>query len=538
MYRRMARQAGFTMVEMLAALAIATMMIIGLVAMINTSLEDARGQQAALYQAQMTKAAIELVAQNSAALLSAATPTVPVVVPLKGSPYQLATFLPTAVQSQNAYGQSPCLLVYTNSLGGLEGLLVTEGGSVIPDTQLGYIASNSGQGGGSIPRTNNPGGAAFGAFGAWSVATPNPANVSCSGTKTGVGHLASEIFTGANQAQNTDYLYRVSVPGDTSANAMQVPIILAQQTDYTACTAATGSIAADANSNVVSCINGEWQPISSAHWRAPVAAAADLGDLTQMPNPQLGDVSMTTNTGRAYTFNGAAWQAVAVDEQGNLNLGNQQTVGNACASNATNTTPVTTDSTGRVLSCQNGTWQTQSEILPANSYIGCTVAMASPGAVDYTECNGVPAGAFTSGPYSYNSTNGTYSYSQTLPVQLTKSGILAVSTWSHMNDGTCNQRAAGARAQLAQAIDIYATGSSQSLAHAESQSATLTDDSGGIENSLTQALTPGNYQVVMSTSWATYAVITTPWVSSYCGEQGQVIANTPVATGWTVNSYY
>lgn len=42
----------------------------------------------------------------------------------------------------------------------------------------------------------------------------------------------------------------------------------------------------------------------------------------------------------------------------------------------------------------------------------------------------------------------------------------------------------------------------------------------------------------MSTSWATYAVITTPWVSSYCGEQGQVIANTPVATGWTVNSYY
>ncbi|MFP3180497.1 MAG: type II secretion system protein, partial [Paraburkholderia sp.] len=123
MYRRMARQAGFTMVEMLAALAIATMMIIGLVAMINTSLEDARGQQAALYQAQMTKAAIELVAQNSAALLSAATPTVPVVVPLKGSPYQLATFLPTAVQSQNAYGQSPCLLVYTNSLGGLEGLL-------------------------------------------------------------------------------------------------------------------------------------------------------------------------------------------------------------------------------------------------------------------------------------------------------------------------------------------------------------------------------------------------------------------------------
>jgi prepilin-type N-terminal cleavage/methylation domain-containing protein len=540
MYRCTARQAGFTMVETLAALAIAALMIAGLVAMINTSLEDTRGQQAALYQAQMAKAARQLIAQNSAALLSAASLTVPVVVPLSGSPYQLATFLPTSVpqKSTNAYGQTPCLLVYKNNLGGLQGLLVTEGGSVIPDPQLGYIAANSGEGGGSIPKTNNASGAALGAFGAWSVATPDPANLSCSGTKTGVGHLASEIFTGANQAQNTDYLYRVSVPGDTSANAMQVPIILAQQTDYTACTATAGSIAADASSNVVSCRNGEWEPISSAHWRAPVGAAADLGNLSKMPDPQLGDVAMTTNTGRAYTFNGTAWQAVAVDEQGDLNLGNQQTVGASCAPNATDTTPVTTDSTGRVLSCQNGTWQTQSEILPASTATGCVILMSSPGAVDYAQCSGQPAGAYTSGPFSYNGTNGTYSYSQTLNVKLTKSGIVAISTWSHMNDGTCNTTTPGARAQLAQSIDIYATGSNQSLAHTESQSATLTDDSGGIENSLTQALTAGNYQAVVTTSWATYDIIKTPWTSSFCGQQGQTVPNTPVAAGWSLNSYY
>ncbi|MFM0040911.1 MULTISPECIES: prepilin-type N-terminal cleavage/methylation domain-containing protein [Paraburkholderia] len=535
MYRRTARQAGFTMIEMLAALAIATLMIVGMAAMINTSMEDARGQQAALYQSQMAQAATQLIAQNSAALLDAATLTVPVVVPLKGSPYQLATFLPTSVQARNAYGQTSCLLVYKNDLGGLQGLLVTEGGMVIPDPQLGYIASNSGSGGGSIPKTNNASGAAFGAYDSWSVATPNPSNVSCSGTVTGVGHLASEIFAGANQAQNTDYLYRVSVPGDVSANAMQVPIILAQQTDYTACTATVGSIAADTNSNVVSCIDGEWEPISSAHWRDPVAAAADLSTL---PNPQRGDVSMTTNTGRGYTYNGTAWQAIAVDELGNLNLGNQQTVGSACAPDAASTTPVTTDSTGRVLSCQNGQWQTQSEILPASTSVGCTILMPSSGAADYTECNGQPGGAYSAGPYSYNATNGTYSYSQTQSVQLTKSGIIAVSTWSHMNDGNCSNPSAGARAQISQSIDIYLSGSSASLAHAESQSPTLTDDSGGIENSLTQALAIGTYKVVMVTNWASYAVITTPWASSYCGQQGQVIANTPVATGWTLNSYY
>ncbi|MCA7922197.1 shufflon system plasmid conjugative transfer pilus tip adhesin PilV [Burkholderia cenocepacia] len=528
------RQRGFTIVEMLAALAIASLMIVGVTAMIDTSLADAKGQQAAAWQAQMTQAAAQLITQNQSALASAATPTVPVVVPLAGGGYQLARYLPPGVSGKNAYGQTPCLLVYGIDATTVQGLLVTEGGTTIGDVQLGYIAANAGAGGGSIPRTNNAAGAAFGAYGAWSIATPNPSRKSCSGNATGFGHLVNQVFPANAQAQNGDFLYRVSVPGNPALNTMQVPVTLAQQQDYAACTSATGSIAADASDHVVTCSGGMWKPITSLHWRDPVASAAALGSL---PNPLPGDVAVTLATGRAYTFNGTAWQALAVNEAGYLDLGNGQAVGAPCAQDEANTTPVTTDASGRVLSCRDGTWQTQAEIEPVTNQTGCTILMASPNATDYAGCGGVPSGAWSSGPFTYNGANGTYSYYYYVPVTMAKPGIIAVTTWGHLNDGVSTGKR-GAQAQLSQAVDVMNDALSASYGHTEAQSPTLIDDSGGITTSLTQAVKPGTYRVRIVTSWATYAVITTPWTSSLLGQQNQAIPNTPVVHGWTINTYY
>jgi prepilin-type N-terminal cleavage/methylation domain-containing protein len=530
------RQRGFTIVELLAALAIASLMIVGVTAMVNTSLDDAKGQQAAAWQSQLTQAAAQLITQNLTALAGTATATVPVVVPLSSSSggYQLMTYLPPGIAKTNAYGQTACLLVYGINATNVQGLLVTEGGTTINDKQLGYIAANAGQGGGSIPRTNNAGGAALGAYGSWSAATPNPSKKSCSGTQTGFGHLVSEVFPSNAQAQNSDFLYRVSVPGNTTLNTMQVPITLAQQTDYSGCSSAAGSIAADAANHVVTCSNGVWKPITSLHWRDPVESAAALGAL---PNPLPGDVAMTTNTGRAYTFNGTAWQALAVNEAGYLDLGNQQTVGAACAPDEANTTPVTTDSLGRVLSCRNGTWQTQAEIEPATNNTGCTILMASTGAADYPQCGGVPGGAWTSGPFSYNDQNGTYSYSYYVPVTMTKAGIISVSTWGHLNDGVSSGKR-GAEAQLSQDVDVMDNALTTSYGHAEAESPTLIDDSGGITTTLVQAMQPGTYRVRIVTNWATYAIIGTPWTSSLLGQQNQSIPNTPIVYGWTVNTFY
>jgi prepilin-type N-terminal cleavage/methylation domain-containing protein len=530
-------QRGFTMIEMLAALALAAMMIAGITVLINSSLEDTRALQAARYQSVMATAARQLIQQNDAALTAQATTTTPVVVNLNGSPYQLSSYLSNAMNNENAYGQTPCLLIYpATTTGALQALLVTEGGQTIPDSELGYIAANSGTGGGSIPVTNNSGGAAMGAYGSWTVPAPNPAGASCSGTKTGPGHLASLVYYNGTQAQNSDYLYRVGVPGDPAANTMEVPIILANQTDYAACTT-SGAVAADTLGNVLDCQAGVWEPQASYHWRGPVADAAALSTLQ---SPTAGDVAMTLATNRAYTYTGQTWQALAVDEQGILALGNMQTEGSACAPTAASTTPVSTDATGRVLSCQNGTWQTQSEIEPASSQTACTIIMASPGADDYPTCTPPPSTNYYASPFTYNSTNGTFSYTYSIPVTLTKPGVIVASTWAHMNDGTCSARPYAAEAQLSQSVDIYENinNTNTDIGHTESQGPTLTNDSGGINNSLTQSGTAGTYSVVVTTNWATYAGVTTPWTSSFCGENGTVVANTPIAAGWSINSYY
>lgn len=518
------------MIEVLAALAITALMVGGMMTMMNSTLEDTRGQQAALYQQQLGAAAKQLIQQNYTALSAAATSAAPVVVPLVGAPYQLSTYLSVNVSNTNAYRQTPCLLVYGGTGGALQGLLVTEGGTTIPDPELGYIAANSGQGGGSIPSINNAGGAAKGAFGAWSVATPNPAGASCTGTKAGGGHLASEVFFNGSQAQNADFLYRVAVPGNPAANTMQVPIVLAQQyNDYSGCST-RGAIAADATGNVVNCDGTMWEPQASFHWRAPVA---DESSLSAVPSAMQGDVVMTKLTNRAYTYNGSAWQALAVNEAGNLDLGNTQVAGTSCTPSSTTTTPITTDAQGSVLSCQGGLWEPQSDLTLNGSTSGCELIMTSAGATDYA-CPGPPG----AGSITYNATNGTYSYVVTIQVSLTKPGGIVAATWAHMNDGVCAPTKRGAEAQISQSVDIVNSTTGASFGHTESQSPTLTDDSGGINNSITQPVPLGTYNVVVTTNWATYAVITTPWTSSFCGQSGTTIPNTPVAAGWTVSSFY
>lgn len=542
---------------MLAALAIAALMIAGVTQLINTSLNDNRAQQAGLYQAQLATAASQLIKQNYATLQTQATAGTPVVVALNNTTYKLSTFLSSSVQNSNPYGQTPCLLIYLGSDGQtLQGRLVTEGGRSIPDNELGYVAANAGQGGGSIPSTNNPSGAAIGAYGTWTIAAPNPGSASCTGTETGTGHLVSDLAYNGQQSQNSDYLYRVAVPNDPAANAMQVPIALdATQIDFADCsTQAAGAIAADASGNVVNCEQSAqfgtmvWEPKASYHWRGSVADVASLSTLT---TPHEGDVAMTMAAHRAYTYNGSEWRPSSIDSNGTVLMGsaNSPVLGAACGPTAASdtsavsdatVTEVNTDSSGRVLSCQNGTWQNQSQIVPGTTINGCTLILQSPGAADYPTCSTPSGGQYTTFPWSYNAANGTYSYTEDLTVTLTKPGIITASTWAHMNDGICGSKP-GNQAQVSQSIDIYNTNApTVSIAHTESQTPTLTDDSGGINNDLTQAGSAGTYTVQVSTNWATYVNIATPWTSSYCGTGGNadVIANTPVAAGWTVNAYY
>ncbi|HTH62222.1 MAG TPA: shufflon system plasmid conjugative transfer pilus tip adhesin PilV [Paraburkholderia sp.] len=546
--RRRAR--GFTLIEILAALAIAAIMIAGMTAMVGTSLDDTRGQQTALYQARIAAAARQLVDANYAQLAQAAAGGSFAIGLNTGGSYQLASYLSGTTGATNPYGQTPCLLI--NSVAGqpgsIQALLVTEGGRTIPDSELGYIAANAGQGGGAIQAMTTPAGAAKGAYGGWTVTTPNPGNVTCSGTRTGVGHVASLVTTTSTQAQNTDFLYRVGVPGDTEVNTMHVPLVLATtQAAFTSCTE-QGAVAADSNGNVLSCEQGsnaayQWLPQASYQWRQPVASYSDLASL---PNLHSGDVSVSLDTHRAFTYivptgsSTGSWQALAVDQKGQLTLGNSATVGGTCGPNPASSTLVTTDGNGDVVSCQNVTdstgtslrWELSTAIVAGPTTTGCTLVMTTPGATDYTGC-GSPAGGSVTGP-----NNGTYTYKALIPVTLAKPGVITVSTWGHMNDGVCTTTTQPTQmAQLSQDLDILDS-SSNSISHTESQTPTLTNDSGGINNTLSQSEPAGNYQVQVMTNWATYYGITTPWTSSYCYPAGVPVPNTPVAAGWTINLYY
>lgn len=551
-----AHSRGFTMIEVLVALALTALMIGGVATMINSSLEDTRGQQAALYQQLLSGAARQYIQQNFASLSSNATAASPVVVGATGGTNSLSTFLPPNTKTTNPYGQTPCLLVYSDASGVLNGLLVTEGGTTIPDPELGYIAANSGQGAGSIPATNNGTGAAIGAFGEWTRSPPNPKGSSCSGTKTGAGHLATEVYYNGNQVQNTDYLYRVSVPGNLNANTMQVPIVLANapMTDYAGCTNAyLGAIAADTAGNVLNCTATAtagvnlWVPQPAFRWRGTEPDEATLFGLGK-DSLVVNDVMISQATNRAYRYDGTTWKALAVDQNGILALGNSYTLGATCTpDNPASATSVTTDATGTVMSCEpnpqgtgGDTWQSASAITPVTNAVVCAVLLP--------EANGSSASDYpcqvTGAPGSDTTTNTQY-YDVQTKVVLNKTGVINVSAWEHMNDGTAGTTYTSG-AEIAQYIYIEdSTGNSNTaLAHNESQSPILINDSSGINNSLSYAGVAGTYYVEVKSAYAHFAETGTnplpaQWTSSYVGgNNGNIVFNTPVAAGWTISTYY
>jgi prepilin-type N-terminal cleavage/methylation domain-containing protein len=568
---RTVRSRGFTLLETLAVLAIAALLLAGLASLMSTSYGNARAQQTALYQAQLASGAMQFVKSNYATLVPALSAAQPLVVSLSGANVtgnKLSTYLPTALQAVNAYQQTPCLLIFRGSgtgwsgaTGGLQDIqayLVTEGGQTIDDRTLGHIEANGGAGAGAIQAMGN--GMVQGAFGSWSVklAALNPTNASCSGTPTASGHLASEVYYSGDAGAAGDFLYRQpeSVTGVTDGNTMHAPIVLADDNhvDRTAdadCGSGAspndgqGRVTSDSTGNLLYCDGTEWSVEGSMHWRAPVGQYADLSSPGYVP--QAGDVALVqadgaaqdqpqgSGEGRAFVYNGAAWEPLGIDQNGNLSVPGllslgHQTVGASC-SNPASEAQVATDAQGRVLSCQNGAWEPQENLQLVSTRTGCAIQMATAGATDYSECSG------PTGWSAYSSQTGTYSYTQNLYVTLSEPGMISATSWSHINDDWCGTTASN-EAQMSQDLDIY-DASNDDLAHSEAATPRLTNDMAGLNNTLSQAVAqPGTYRIQIVTNWATYAGNTTPWTSSYCGPGGNTIFNTPLVTGWSINTYY
>jgi prepilin-type N-terminal cleavage/methylation domain-containing protein len=335
-------QRGFSMLEMLGALAIASIMVVGLTYMIDNALDDMKGQQAAAYQSQLATATSNYIKANYTALKGSVgtTPTAVTVNTLMTS-----GFLPQVFSNKNIYLQTGCVLILQPTPGQLNALVITTGGTAIGDKDLPAVAAAAGTGSGYIssqyappnPLTNNKNDNPHVAIGAsWTLNTgdtsapgKNYQGTTCdggslSGGPTDAGHLVSRVFMNGAGLTPADYLYRDAVSGMPELNTMNTPILMSDSTvvvENSICT--SRGIAVDSNGILMQCVgdgsSGKWVSVASlSQWKDPVD---NYGSLPGAGAGSIrGDVRMAKDIGKAFMFDGSTWVALAEDQNGNLNV--------------------------------------------------------------------------------------------------------------------------------------------------------------------------------------------------------------------------
>ena len=315
----MRRQRGMTLVEVLAALAIASALLVGLSTMIGDSIDEVREQQAALQQAQVVAAATRYLAANYSGLVTSTNGGAVTAVTV--AQLKTAGFLPAGFAATNPYQQYACVLVRQPTPGRLDALVAGYGGTAIPDRAIAAVAMMAGQGGGYVSAAQP--GTARGS--SWLLATAAYQNVACGGTTVlngtaghDGGHLVSGLFYDGPGQLSTDFLYRDTVPGRPQLNQMNTPLGFAGAALVTLGTACGGAAAIgidSASRTVVTCgADGLWQSVST--WKAPVTKFEDL----PTTGNTVGDVRMVTALNRGFTYSGSKWVALAVDENDDLHV--------------------------------------------------------------------------------------------------------------------------------------------------------------------------------------------------------------------------
>lgn len=167
---------------------------------------------------QIDSAAQQYIEANYATVEANATATAPATISV--GMLETSGYLSSGVSSENPWGQTWFVQVLQPSPGTLEALVLTSGGSAIPEKEAPAIAALAGQQGGFIPYSGQYGSLqstiAQGSFGGWSVSMSGFSN-------PGAGHLAGLLAFNKGNLEN-DYLYRVAVPGAPQLNTMQTAL--------------------------------------------------------------------------------------------------------------------------------------------------------------------------------------------------------------------------------------------------------------------------------------------------------------------------
>lgn len=392
MAQRIHYQKGVTLAEFALTMAVLGGLMSVLLAMVNQDTDKARAITAGTHTGLVLKAAQAYINDNPATVLAGATSTTPHKITI--ATLKTGGYLPSNFSATNGYGQTACVLALEPTANNIEAMVVTEGGTAIPEIPLRVAANELGASGGSVPQSTPT--TIVGAGGAWSR-TLSPYNTdSCSGTPVSGGHFAATLyFENAVTSGGAPYLHRSSVSGHPELNTMSTDLnmgtfkitnagSIALNTVVTANAACTtnGEIARDTNGAVMSCQSGQWKSQGSSYWQDPVNTFASLPACNAAAVGQTRAV-MAPSVGsgvRAYTCNGAGtWQPLGKDDSANLTAEGRVTgatlypsatvtEGVACSNNG----DIAKDSTGLILSCQSGVW---AKVMSANSGYNMTTGL-------------------------------------------------------------------------------------------------------------------------------------------------------------------
>ncbi|MCH8621974.1 shufflon system plasmid conjugative transfer pilus tip adhesin PilV [Undibacterium sp. TS12] len=312
---------GFSVIEVMGAMAIGTIMLLGLQKMTDISLEDSKGQQAAQQQARVVNALSKYINNfaNYEVLRQGSTGRL---LTLELATLKATAYLPAGFPEENVYGQKTCIIVKqrSNPSDKLDAYVFTNGGQSIEEAQLATVAATAGPGNGYI-LAGQARGISWGLDSA-ELAQLNTAT--CAGGSAATsGHLASALFFDGPGQMSTDFLYRSKIPARPELNAMTTPLNMRAFAVVAAsdslCNSADsysqGRIATEKDSGaVLSCQNGKWQ--RSGFWKDPVSDFSSLPILDNKP----GDVRSIIDKGLGFMWDGSSWKPLAVDQNGNLSV--------------------------------------------------------------------------------------------------------------------------------------------------------------------------------------------------------------------------
>lgn len=368
---RKARQAGLTLVEVLLALAIVGTATIAFTQLADRFGSDVSNNGTAEYMRHFGDATSRYTDDNYSALAGTATATQPVLI--TNSMLVSTGYLTGGGNGKNNRQQDVCALVLQPTPGTLQTLVVSEGGATIDDVTLGEIAGLIGASGGSV-NTQDPSNIS-GTGGGWKIplttfnGLTNNLGKHCDGTTAGAvqltaGHNVVSLWL--DKAPKSNALYRNAVPGMPELNTMNTPLIMnSVQTANSACST-PGAVANDGAGALLNCTGGLWQPVHNVYWGDPAANYASLGACTATQKGLTRVVNTpTVGSGpRAYTCDGAAWQPLATNDQGNLTLPGTLATGKVQINDTVTANAACTpngllgkDTTGQLLACVSGAWK-------------------------------------------------------------------------------------------------------------------------------------------------------------------------------------